>query len=90
MNLKPKLERPNLSALINPIIGWEISGKDDEVMELGKSFSSKLKRKLKDTNMFDKSEFLSMLKQLTDLVESTEVLMDKGVCRLVWGGQVCV
>lgn len=67
-NLKPKLENPNPGTLINPISGWEISASDAEVIDLGKSFSSKLKRKLKDTNRFDKREFVSMLKQFLEKI----------------------
>ncbi|ESQ34911.1 hypothetical protein EUTSA_v10007868mg [Eutrema salsugineum] len=67
-NLKPKLENPNPGTLINSISGWEISGRDAEVIDLGKSFSSKLKRKLKDTNGFDKSEFVRMLKQFLEKI----------------------
>ncbi|KAG7597533.1 hypothetical protein ISN44_As06g018840 [Arabidopsis suecica] len=65
-NLKPKLENPNLGTLINPISGWGISGSDVEVIDLGKKFSSKLKRKLKDTNGFVKDEFVKMLKQFLE------------------------
>lgn len=103
-NVKPKVESPNPGTLINPITGWEISGSDAELIKLGKSFSSKLKSKLKDTNRFDKGEFLSMLKQfldkigdkvgvekeeMKDLVENTELLMGKDVAGLVWGDKAC-
>ncbi|VVA91815.1 unnamed protein product [Arabis nemorensis] len=67
-NLKPKLENPNLGNLINPISGWDISKTDSEIIDLGKSFSSKLKRKLKDTNRFDKPEFVTMLKQFLEKI----------------------
>ncbi|KAJ0257346.1 F6 protein [Hirschfeldia incana] len=105
-NVKPKVEEsPHLGTLINPITGWEISGSDAELIKMGKSFASKLKSKLKDTNRFDKGEFLSMLKQfmekigekvgvekeeeMKDLVENTELLMGKDVAGLVWGDKAC-
>ncbi|CAH8381284.1 unnamed protein product [Eruca vesicaria subsp. sativa] len=103
-NVKPKVESTNLGTLINPLTGWEISGSDAELIELGKKFSSKLKTKLKDTKRFDKGEFVSMLKQflekigekvgvvnkeMKDLVENTEVLMGKDVAGLVWGDKAC-
>ncbi|KAG2303251.1 hypothetical protein Bca4012_062022 [Brassica carinata] len=97
-NVKPKVEESlNLGTLVNPITGWEISGSDAELIKLFKSFSSKLKSKLKDTHRFDRGEFLSMLKQflekvggevgeeMKDMVENTEVLMGKDVAGLVWG-----
>ncbi|CAH2036925.1 unnamed protein product [Thlaspi arvense] len=65
-NVKPKLENPNTGTLINPISGWEISGNDAEFIDLGKKFTSKLKRKLKDTYRFDKDEFVRMLKELLE------------------------
>lgn len=67
-NVKPKVESPNPGTLINPITGWEISGSDAELIKLGKSFSSKLKSKLKDTNRFDRGEFVSMLKQFLEKI----------------------
>ncbi|XP_010477087.1 PREDICTED: uncharacterized protein LOC104756229 [Camelina sativa] len=77
-NLKPKLENPNPGTLINPISGWGISGSDVEVIDLGKKFSSKLKRKLKDTNGFVKDEFVRMLKQfLENIGEKVGILEAK-------------
>ncbi|XP_010532306.1 PREDICTED: uncharacterized protein LOC104808328 [Tarenaya hassleriana] len=67
-NLKPKLENPNPSTLINPLSGWEISRSDAEIIDLGKGFSSKLKRKLKDTNSFGKDEFIGMLKPFLEKI----------------------
>ncbi|CAN7021486.1 hypothetical protein BRARA_F01312 [Brassica rapa] len=67
-NVKPKVESPDPGTLINPITGWEISGSDAELIKLGKSFSSKLKSKLKDTNRFDRGEFVSMLKQFLEKI----------------------
>ncbi|KAF8104245.1 hypothetical protein N665_0176s0055 [Sinapis alba] len=67
-NVKPKVESPNPGTLVNPITGWEVSGSDAELIKLGKSFSSKLKSKLKDTNRFDKGEFVSMLKQFLEKI----------------------
>ncbi|CAG7869342.1 unnamed protein product [Brassica rapa] len=67
-NVKPKVESPDPGTLINPITGWEISGSDAELIKLGKSFSSKMKSKLKDTNRFDRGEFVSMLKQFLEKI----------------------
>ncbi|XP_006307461.2 uncharacterized protein LOC17899422 [Capsella rubella] len=101
-NLKPKLENPNPGTLVNPISGWGISGSDVEVIDLGKKFSSKLKRKLKNTNGFVKDEFVRMLKQflenigekvgisedeLKNLKKNTELLMGTNAAGLVLGDQ---
>uniref|UniRef100_A0A1J3EGU2 Uncharacterized protein n=1 Tax=Noccaea caerulescens TaxID=107243 RepID=A0A1J3EGU2_NOCCA len=77
-NLKPKLGNPNPGTLINPISGWEISGTDTEVIDLGKSFSSKLKRKLKDTNGFGKDEFVKMLKQFLEKIGEKAGISEAG------------
>ncbi|KAL1207860.1 hypothetical protein V5N11_014026 [Cardamine amara subsp. amara] len=86
-NLKPKLENPNPGTLINPISGWGISGSDVEVIDLGKSFSSKLKRKLKDTNRFDKDEFFGMLKQFLEKIGEKVGISDAKTEELVLGDQ---
>lgn len=78
-NLKPKVENPNPGTLINPISGWGISGSDVEVIDLGKKFSSKLKRKLKDTNGFVKDEFVGMLKQFLEKIGEKVGISEAGL-----------
>lgn len=78
-NLKPKVENPNPGTLINPISGWGISGSDVEVIDLGKKFSSKLKRKLKDTNGFIKGEFVGMLKQFLEKIGEKVGISEAGL-----------
>lgn len=78
-NLKAKVENPNPGTLINPISGWGISGSDVEVIDLGKKFSSKLKRKLKDTNGFVKDEFVGMLKQFLEKIGEKVGISEAGL-----------
>lgn len=60
VNLKPKLENPNPSFIVNPVTGWEVSKTDAELIDSSKRFFTKLKKKLKDTNSFNKDEFISI------------------------------
>lgn len=68
LNLRPKLEGPNPVLLVNPVVGWQISQTDSEVVDLGKKFFSKLKRKLKNPNDFDKVEFIQTLNQFLEKI----------------------
>ncbi|XP_040988021.1 uncharacterized protein LOC121235714 [Juglans microcarpa x Juglans regia] len=67
-NLRPKLEYPNLVSLVNPVVGWQISKTDSEVIDLGKNFFTKLNRKLKNPNDFDKDEFIRILNQFLEKI----------------------
>lgn len=60
-SLKPEVENPAPSSLVSPLSGWKISSTDAGVIELSKKFFAKLKRKLKDTNSFNREEFIEML-----------------------------
>ena len=66
--LRPKLEDPNPTLLVNPVIGWQISQTDSEVIEMGKKFYTKLKWKLKNPIDFDKDEFLLILNQFLEKI----------------------
>ncbi|KAJ4712157.1 putative F6A14.6 protein [Melia azedarach] len=61
LNLKPELDNLNPASLVTPVSGWKISEVDSELIDLGKKFHAKLKRKLKDTNNFNKEEFIGIL-----------------------------
>lgn len=61
LNLKPELEGAGAASLVNPVSGWQISEVDTYLIDSGKKFHAKLKRKLKDTNNFDKVEFIGIL-----------------------------
>ncbi|KDO76058.1 hypothetical protein CISIN_1g016426mg [Citrus sinensis] len=61
LNLKPELEGASAASLVNPVSGWQISEVDTYLIDSGKKFHAKLKRKLKDTNNFDKDEFIGIL-----------------------------
>lgn len=67
-NLRPKFESPNLVSLVNPVVGWQISKTDSEVIDLGKNFFTKLNRKLKNPNDFDKDEFIRILNQFLEKI----------------------
>lgn len=67
-NLRPKLEDPSSGSLVNPIEGWKISQTDSEVIDLGKKFFTKLKRKLKNPNEFDKVEFVQILNKFLEKI----------------------
>ena len=66
--LRPKLEDPNPTLLVNPVIGWQITQTDSEVIEMGKKFYTKLKWKLKNPIDFDKDEFLLILNQFLEKI----------------------
>ncbi|XP_021808380.1 uncharacterized protein LOC110752093 [Prunus avium] len=59
--LTPKLDDPNPMSVAIPMSGWQISQTDSEIIELGKKFFTKLKKKLKNRNNFAKAEFLATL-----------------------------
>lgn len=67
-NLKPKLDDPNPLSAATPLSGWQISQTDSELSELGKKFTTKLKKKLKNPVKFDKAEFLAMLNPFLDKI----------------------
>lgn len=67
-NLKPKLDDPNPMSAATPLCGWQISQTDSELSELGKKFTTKLKKKLKNPVKFDKAEFLAMLNPFLDKI----------------------
>lgn len=60
-NLKPEVENPNPTSLVNPLTGWGISQTDAKLIDLSKKFYTKLNRKLKDIHNFNKEEFIRML-----------------------------
>ncbi|KAL6281253.1 hypothetical protein ACE6H2_018134 [Prunus campanulata] len=59
--LTPKLDDPNPMSVAIPMSGSQISKTDSEIIELGKKFFTKLKKKLKNPNNFAKAEFLATL-----------------------------
>ncbi|BBH03912.1 hypothetical protein Prudu_014910 [Prunus dulcis] len=59
--LTPKLDDPNPMSVAIPMSGWQISQTDSKIIELGKKFFFKLKKKLKNPNNFAKAEFLATL-----------------------------
>lgn len=61
LNLKPQLETVDPTSLANPVTGWQLSQGDTQLIESGKKFYTKLKRKLKDTTNFSKGEFVEIL-----------------------------
>ncbi|EEF52136.1 uncharacterized protein LOC8277376 [Ricinus communis] len=61
LNLKANAETPNPSSLASPVTGWQLAETDVHLIELGKKFYCKLKRKLKDINHFNKDEFFGIL-----------------------------
>ncbi|KAK9925967.1 hypothetical protein M0R45_023223 [Rubus argutus] len=67
-NLKPKLDDPNPLSAATLLSGWQISQTDSELSELGKKFTTKLKKKLKNPVKFDKAEFLAMLNPFLDKI----------------------
>ncbi|KAK9995533.1 hypothetical protein SO802_020219 [Lithocarpus litseifolius] len=76
--LRPKLEDPNPTLLVNPIIGWQISQTDSEVIEMRK------KDKVGVSSGIDSSE--SGYTQAW--IERLESLMGKDVAGLVLDGCV--
>lgn len=77
LNLKPKHENPNASSLVNSVEGWKISENDTHLIDSCKDFYLKLKRKLKDTNRFSKTEFVVILNQFLEKI-GENVLMSVG------------
>ncbi|KAK4843603.1 hypothetical protein QYF36_010480 [Acer negundo] len=77
LNLKPKLENPSATSLVNSVAGWEISQTDTQLIDTCKKFYVKLKRNLKDTNKFDKDEFIGILNPFLEKI-SENVLMPVG------------
>lgn len=61
VNLKPKHENISPATLVNPVSGWEISQTDTQLIDSGKKFYANLKRRLKDTNNFNKDKFIGIL-----------------------------
>ncbi|KAJ8753356.1 hypothetical protein K2173_019755 [Erythroxylum novogranatense] len=68
LNLKPNVENANSAALANPVTGWELYQTDSLLIELCKKFHAKLKRRLKDTNNFNKDEFVGILIQFLEKI----------------------
>ncbi|CAA0831824.1 Unknown protein [Striga hermonthica] len=59
--IKPESYGPKSESHVKKATGWEISQSDNELIELGRGFFKKLRRKLKDTNSFRGPEFLDMV-----------------------------
>ncbi|KAF2311344.1 hypothetical protein GH714_021924 [Hevea brasiliensis] len=59
--LESQLESVDSTSLANPVTGWQLSQTDAQLIESGKKFFTKLKRKLKDTINFNKDEFVEIL-----------------------------
>ncbi|PIA62543.1 hypothetical protein AQUCO_00200511v1 [Aquilegia coerulea] len=61
-NLKPESKDSEEDvSLIKRVEGWKISETDSEIIKMGNEFCKKLQRKLKNTNLFKKDEFLKLL-----------------------------
>ncbi|KAL6178104.1 hypothetical protein ACLB2K_049623 [Fragaria x ananassa] len=69
-NLKPKLDDPNPISAAIPLNGWEISQTDSELIELGKKFTTKLKKKLNNPVKFDRAEFLGMVNAFLEKIRN--------------------
>ncbi|GAV81247.1 LOW QUALITY PROTEIN: hypothetical protein CFOL_v3_24705, partial [Cephalotus follicularis] len=67
LNLKPDLKKPDTTSLAIPV-GWKISQRDSELIDLCKNFWTKLKRKLKDTHNFRKDEFIGILNSFLEKI----------------------
>ncbi|BFG32724.1 hypothetical protein CerSpe_189980 [Prunus speciosa] len=76
--LTPKLDDPNPMSVAIPMSGWQISQTDSEIIELGKKFFTKLKKKLKNRNNFAKAEFLATLNPFLESIRE-KVRMSIGV-----------
>ncbi|WCJ38172.1 hypothetical protein M5689_019246 [Euphorbia peplus] len=57
-NLKPLFDASSLAIAVS---GWKIGETDSQLIESSKKFCSKLKRKLKDVNHFNKDDFIGIL-----------------------------
>lgn len=77
-SLKPEVENPTPSSLVSPLTGWKISSTDAGLIDLSKKFFVKLKRKLKDTNTFNREEFIEMLNSFLQKI-SKKVEISVGV-----------
>ncbi|KAG4930001.1 hypothetical protein AAZX31_17G094800 [Glycine max] len=60
-NLKPEVEDESSSSLIKPLIGWQLSQTDAEIIDISKKFFIQLKAKLKNNNDLNKGEFIGSL-----------------------------
>ncbi|WJX39074.1 hypothetical protein P8452_26662 [Trifolium repens] len=60
-NLKSELKDESSSYPIKPVIGWEISQTDKEIIEINKKFIEELKTKFKSINNLEKDEFIGSL-----------------------------
>ncbi|XP_065877018.1 uncharacterized protein [Euphorbia lathyris] len=67
-NLKPELDVANPSSLAITVSGWQITETDSQLIESSKKFCSKLKRKLKDINHFNKDEFIGILNSFIEKI----------------------
>lgn len=68
-NLKPEVENPNPTSLVNPLTGWGISQTDAKLIDLSKKFYTKLNRKLKDIHNFNKEEFIGILNPFLEKIK---------------------
>ncbi|KAF9667766.1 hypothetical protein SADUNF_Sadunf15G0057600 [Salix dunnii] len=59
-NLKPALDNLDATSLANPVSGWQLSQSDSQLIDSGKKFYTKLKRKLKDNSNFNKDGFFEI------------------------------
>ncbi|QCD80889.1 uncharacterized protein LOC114179212 [Vigna unguiculata] len=59
--LKAEVKDESTSSLVRPLIGWHIAPKDAEIVDINKKFFTELNAKVKNTNNFDKGEFISSL-----------------------------
>ncbi|CAN1179924.1 hypothetical protein LINPERHAP2_LOCUS34493 [Linum perenne] len=87
VNLKPRLQdQTNDALLVSPVSGWELSETDTNLIDLSKKFYTKLNRKLKDTNSFNKDEFIEMFKPFLEKINkvgSSAAVDSSSVCALL-------
>lgn len=60
-NLKSELQDESSSFPVKPLIGWEISLIDTQIIEINKKFLTKLKTKGKSTDHLERGEFIGSL-----------------------------
>ncbi|GAU38006.1 hypothetical protein TSUD_205450 [Trifolium subterraneum] len=78
-NLKSELKDESSSYPIKPLIGWEISQTDTEIIEINKKFLDELKRKVKGTNNLKKDEFIgSLISYLENIREKVGFSIETG------------
>ncbi|PPR91308.1 hypothetical protein GOBAR_AA29365 [Gossypium barbadense] len=77
-NLKPEVENPNPTSLVNPLTGWGISQTDAKFIDLSKKFYTKLNRNLKDIHNFNKEEFIGILNPFLEKIRE-KVLIFNGL-----------